>query len=134
MRDYAFGMWWTDLFGGTYHDDKIIDLLAQLKSIDNRYLGSAGAGALRMRAITALTGVTTMKHAAAATYRNDTRVLKKSTTGLARIRCHGGAVSRDRLPVINPLTANAVSSLDQFGAGVFPVLDHDDDPSVEFSL
>jgi hypothetical protein len=44
MRDYAyaltngFGMWWTDLFGGTYHDDKIIDLLAQLKSIDNRYL------------------------------------------------------------------------------------------------
>ena len=46
-RDYAyaltngFGMWWTDLFGGTYHDDKIIDLLAQLKSIDNRYLESA---------------------------------------------------------------------------------------------
>ncbi len=43
-RDYAyaltngFGMWWTDLFGGTYHDDKIIDLFAQLKSIDNRYL------------------------------------------------------------------------------------------------
>jgi len=43
-RDYAyaltngFGMWWTDLFGGTYHDDKIIDLLAQLKSIDNRYV------------------------------------------------------------------------------------------------
>jgi hypothetical protein len=44
LRDYAyaltngFGMWWTDLFGGTYHDDKIIDLLGQLKSIDNRYL------------------------------------------------------------------------------------------------
>lgn len=43
-RDYAyaltngFGMWWTDLFGGTYHDDKIIDLLGQLKNIDNRYL------------------------------------------------------------------------------------------------
>lgn len=43
-RDYAyaltngFGMWWTDLFGGTYHDDKIIDLFAKLKSIDNRYL------------------------------------------------------------------------------------------------
>jgi hypothetical protein len=43
-RDYAyaltngFGMWWTDLFGGTYHDDRIIDLLAQLKNIDNRYL------------------------------------------------------------------------------------------------
>jgi hypothetical protein len=29
-------MWWTDLFGGTYHDDKIIELLAQLKNIDNR--------------------------------------------------------------------------------------------------
>jgi hypothetical protein len=44
VRDYAyaltngFGMWWTDLFGGTYHDDKIVDLLAKLKSIDNRYL------------------------------------------------------------------------------------------------
>ena len=44
LRDYAyaltngFGMWWTDLFGGTYHDDKIIELLGQLKSIDNRYL------------------------------------------------------------------------------------------------
>ena len=46
VRDYAyaltngFGMWWTDLFGGTYHDDKIIDLLARLKSIDNQYLES----------------------------------------------------------------------------------------------
>jgi hypothetical protein len=44
VRDYAyaltngFGMWWTDLFGGTYHDDKIIDLLSQLKKIDNRYV------------------------------------------------------------------------------------------------
>jgi hypothetical protein len=44
VRDYAyaltngFGMWWTDLFGGTFHDDRIIDLLAQLKSIDSRYL------------------------------------------------------------------------------------------------
>jgi hypothetical protein len=44
LRDYAyaltngFGMWWTDLFGGTYHDDKIIGLLAQLKSIDVKYL------------------------------------------------------------------------------------------------
>lgn len=46
VRDYAyaltnsFGMWWTDLFGGTYHDDKIIDLLGRLKSIDNQYLES----------------------------------------------------------------------------------------------
>ena len=87
-----------------------------------------------MRAISALTEVTTMKHAATATYRNDTKVLKKSTPGLARIRCHGGAVSRDRLPVINPLTGNAVSSLDQFGAGALPVFNHDDDPSVEFPL
>jgi len=31
-------MWWTDLFGGTYHDDKILELLGQLKNIDNRYL------------------------------------------------------------------------------------------------
>jgi hypothetical protein len=44
VRDYAyaltngFGMWWTDLFGGTYHSDDIIDLLAKLKSIDIRYL------------------------------------------------------------------------------------------------
>jgi len=53
---------------------------------------------------------------------------------LARIRRHGGAVSRDRLPVIDPLTANAVGSLDQFGAGALPVLDHNDDPSVEFPL
>ncbi len=44
VRDYAyaltngFGMWWTDLFGGTFHDDNIISLLRQLKSLDNRYL------------------------------------------------------------------------------------------------
>ncbi len=44
VRDYAyaltngFGMWWTDLFGGTFHDDRIIDLLSRFKSIDNRYL------------------------------------------------------------------------------------------------
>lgn len=44
VRDYAyaltngFGMWWTDLFGGTYHDDKIIELLSQLKKIDNQYV------------------------------------------------------------------------------------------------
>jgi hypothetical protein len=31
-------MWWTDLFGGTFHDDKIIRLLGQLKDIDTRYL------------------------------------------------------------------------------------------------
>ena len=109
-------------------------MLAQLKSIDNRYKGLAGAGALRMRAIGALTGGQYKKCTAAATYRGDIEALKKSATGLVRIRCHGGAVSRDRLPVINPLTANAVRSLDQFGAGVFPVLDHDDDPSVEFPL
>jgi hypothetical protein len=44
VRDYAyaltngFGMWWTDLFGGTFHDDKIINLLAKLKDLDNRTL------------------------------------------------------------------------------------------------
>jgi hypothetical protein len=43
-RDYAyaltngFGMWWTDLFGGTFHDPAIIHLLAQLGEIDKRSL------------------------------------------------------------------------------------------------
>jgi hypothetical protein len=45
-RDYAFaltkgfGMWWTDLFGGTYHDDKIIQLVRQLGQVDQKYLES----------------------------------------------------------------------------------------------
>ena len=40
LRDYAYsltngnGMWWTDLFGGDYHDPQIIALLKQLKQID----------------------------------------------------------------------------------------------------
>jgi hypothetical protein len=44
IRDYAyaltngFGMWWTDLFGGTYHDEEIISLLRKLKEIDQQYL------------------------------------------------------------------------------------------------
>lgn len=44
VRDYAyaltkgFGMWWTDLHGGTYHDAKITGLLKKLKGIDERYL------------------------------------------------------------------------------------------------
>ena len=44
VRDYAyaltngFGMWWTDLFGGTYHDEKIINLLGKLKKIDEQYV------------------------------------------------------------------------------------------------
>ena len=44
IRDYAyaltkgFGMWWTDLHGGTYHDDQILQLLGQLKQIDEKYL------------------------------------------------------------------------------------------------
>jgi len=46
VRDYAyaltkgFGMWWTDLHGGTYHDDRIIELLRRLKQVDERYLGA----------------------------------------------------------------------------------------------
>ena len=46
---------------------------------------------------------------------------------LARFRCHRGTVSRDRLPILNPLTANAIGPLDQFRAGGFPVLDYEDD-------
>ena len=44
IRDfgYAFtkgiGMWWTDLFGGTFDDQGITDLLAQLKRIDVEHL------------------------------------------------------------------------------------------------
>lgn len=44
VRDYAyaltkgFGMWWTDLHGGTYHDDKIIQLFRKLKDIDEKAL------------------------------------------------------------------------------------------------
>src|SRR6478672_4151358 len=44
-------------------------------------VGSAGASALRMRAIKALIGVITKKYTAAATSRNDTRALMKSPTG-----------------------------------------------------
>ncbi len=44
IRDYGyaltkgFGMWWTDLHGGTFHDDQIIGLLGDLKKIDEKYL------------------------------------------------------------------------------------------------
>src|SRR6185369_14621562 len=44
-------------------------------------VGSAGAGALRIRAIRALIGVTTKKYTAPATRRNDTNALIKSPTG-----------------------------------------------------
>lgn len=46
VRDYAyaltkgFGMWWTDLHGGTYHDDRIIELLRRLKQVDERCPGA----------------------------------------------------------------------------------------------
>ena len=46
--------------------------------------------------------------------------LMEMSARLARIRCHRGTVSRDRLPIINPLTANAIGPLDQFRAGDFP--------------
>lgn len=44
IRDYGysmtkgFGLWWTDLHGGNFQDEQIIDLLAQLKKIDENYL------------------------------------------------------------------------------------------------
>jgi len=46
IRDYGyaltkgFGMWWTDLHGGTFHDDQIIGLFGELKKIDERALES----------------------------------------------------------------------------------------------
>lgn len=46
IRDfgYAFtkgvGLWWTDLFGGTFEDDKITGLLARLKRIDEENLAA----------------------------------------------------------------------------------------------
>src|SRR6266576_1794176 len=44
-------------------------------------VGSAGAGALRMRETRALMGVTTKKYTATATSRNDTAALMKSPIG-----------------------------------------------------
>ena len=44
IRDYAysltkgFGLWWTDLLGGNFHDDRIIGLLASLKKVDEQHL------------------------------------------------------------------------------------------------
>jgi hypothetical protein len=44
IRDFGysftkgFGLWWTDLFGGTFHDDKIIQLLADLRKVDEQSL------------------------------------------------------------------------------------------------
>jgi hypothetical protein len=44
IRDYAyaltkgFGMWWTDLHGGTFHDPEIVDHLGKLKKLDLRDL------------------------------------------------------------------------------------------------
>lgn len=46
MRDYGyaltkgFGMWWTDLHGGTYHDDQIIKLVSDLREIDLKQLAA----------------------------------------------------------------------------------------------
>jgi hypothetical protein len=44
IRDFAysltkgFGLWWTDLHGGNFHDDRIIGLLSSLKKIDEQKL------------------------------------------------------------------------------------------------
>lgn len=46
VRDYGysmtkgFGLWWTDLHGGTFQDSSIIDLLGKLKKIDEQYLNA----------------------------------------------------------------------------------------------
>ena len=45
-RDFAysfthgFGMWWTDLHGGNFHDDQITKLWADFEKIDAKYLGT----------------------------------------------------------------------------------------------
>jgi Beta-galactosidase len=44
VRDFGysftkgFGLWWTDLFGGTFHDDKISSLIGDLRKIDEQSL------------------------------------------------------------------------------------------------
>ena len=44
VRDFGysftkgFGLWWTDLFGGTFHDDKISSLISDLRKIDQQSL------------------------------------------------------------------------------------------------
>lgn len=44
IRDYGysmtkgFGLWWTDLHGGNFQDENIINLLGQLKKVDDEYL------------------------------------------------------------------------------------------------
>jgi len=44
IRDYGyaltkgFGMWWTDLHGGNFHDEQITGLLGKLKKIDEKYI------------------------------------------------------------------------------------------------
>lgn len=44
IRDFGysftkgFGLWWTDLFGGTFHDDKVLQLLSDLRRIDDESL------------------------------------------------------------------------------------------------
>ena len=50
------------------------------------------------------------------------------------VRRHGRAVPGCPLPVIDPLVANTIGPLDEFVARASPVLDHDDDPCIEFPL
>lgn len=46
IRDFAysftkgFGLWWTDLHGGNFHDDKIVGLLGDLRKIDEQALAT----------------------------------------------------------------------------------------------
>jgi hypothetical protein len=46
IRDYGysmtkgFGLWWTDLHGGNFQDEQIIELLAKLKTMDDNYLNA----------------------------------------------------------------------------------------------
>jgi hypothetical protein len=46
IRDYGysmtkgFGLWWTDLHGGNFQDEQIIDLLGRLRAIDENYLNA----------------------------------------------------------------------------------------------
>lgn len=67
--------------------------------------------------------------------RNDGWSTKAPSGGRSAWTCgHERAMSRCRLPILNPLLPNAVGSFDEFVARAVPVLDNNDNPGVEPSL
>jgi hypothetical protein len=57
IRDFGysftkgFGLWWTDLFGGTFRDEKITDLIARLRAIDEQNLNGDKTSTAEMAVI-----------------------------------------------------------------------------------